>query len=119
MTTPCRSIVPPPLLSGVLLSGVLLSGVLLSGVLLSCGGKPGSAGDALVGVTVIDGRGNPPVPGRVVVIRDGRIAEIVAADGWTAPSGVRAIALPGRYVMPGLIDLHAHVTVLPVGEDAR
>ena len=74
MTTSRRSIALLPSLAGVLLAGILFAGVLFAGVLLACGGKPGSAGDALVGVTVIDGRGNPPVPGRVVVIRDGRIA---------------------------------------------
>ncbi len=85
---------------------------LIALILLACGGE-GSAGQALVGVTVIDGLGNPPVPGRVVVIRDGRIAEVAAADGWQATRGVQAIEMPGRFVMPGLIDLHAHVTILP------
>ncbi len=80
-----------------------------------CSGGGAGGGQALVGVTVIDGLGNPPVPGRVVVIRDGRIAEVAAADGWQAPRGVQRIELPGRFVMPGLIDLHAHVTVLPLG----
>ncbi len=84
--------------------------------LLGCGGGAGSGGQALVGVTVIDGLGSPPVPNQVVVISDGRIAEVTAADGWRAPRGVQEIKLPGRFVMPGLIDLHAHVTILPQGE---
>ncbi len=93
-----------------------LGGLALAALIfLGCGGT--GDGQALVGVTVIDGLGNPPLPGRVVVIRDGRIAEIADDDGWQAPRGVQAIELPGRIVMPGLIDLHAHVTILPAGGD--
>ena len=95
---------------------------LIALTLIGCDGDGGpSGGQALVGVTVIDGLGNPPVPDQVVVIRDGRIAEVTAAEGWQA-RGVQAIELPGRVVMPGLIDLHAHVTILPgdggAGEEA-
>lgn len=83
--------------------------------LVGCGG----GGQALVGVTVIDGLGNPPVADQVVVIRDGRIAEITAAALWQAPPGVQEIKLPGRFVMPGLIDLHAHAALpTPAGDDA-
>jgi imidazolonepropionase-like amidohydrolase len=85
----------------------------LTALLLGCGG----GGQALVGVTVIDGLGNPPAADRVVVIRDGRIAEVAAADGWQAPPGVQAIKLPGRFVMPGLIDLRARVTIPSSCED--
>ncbi len=93
-----------------------LIGLTLALALVGCGDGAGG-GQALVGVTVIDGLGNPPAPGKVVVIRDGRIAEVAAADGWQPARGVQVIDLPGRIVMPGLIDLHAAVTILPVGED--
>ena len=83
----------------------------------ACGQDGAPGGLALVGVTVIDGLGNPPAPGRVVVIRDGRIAEVAAAEGFEAPRGAKMIELPGRFVMPGLVDLHAHVTILTQGED--
>ncbi len=72
---------------------------------------------ALVGVTVIDGLGNPPRPDQVVVIRDGRIVEVTAMEGWQAPRGVKQIDLAGRFLMPGLIDTHAHVTILPLADD--
>ncbi len=98
-------------------SAKLALALALTLALLACGcSGAGSDGQALVGVTVIDGLGNPPVPDQVVVISDGRIAEVASADGWQAPRGVQRIELPGRVVMPGLIDLHAHVTILPQGE---
>ena len=88
-------------------------------VLLGCDGESAENHMALIGVTVIDGLGNPPLPGRAVLLRGGRIIEIVAADGYRPPSGARVIDLERRYLMPGLIDLHAHVTILPMdGEGA-
>jgi imidazolonepropionase-like amidohydrolase len=57
--------------------------------------------------TVIDGTGSPPRPGLTVVVRDGRIASV---DGAAAiPPGVLEIDLGGRYLLPGLIDAHAHI----------
>ncbi len=87
--------------------------------LLACGGEATGSGEhlALVGLTVIDGLGNPPLPDRVVVIRDGRIADVAEASGFKPPRGATVVKLPGRFLMPGLIDLHAHVTILPQRDD--
>ena len=78
------------------------SSCLLALALLACGG-----------VTVIDGLGNPPAPGRAVVIRDGRIADVAAAEGFAAPRGATVVKLPGRFVMPGLVDLRARADGSP------
>jgi imidazolonepropionase-like amidohydrolase len=57
--------------------------------------------------TLIDGTGAPPRAGMEVVVRGGRIASIGAPQ---APlSGIRAIDLRGRFLLPGLIDAHAHI----------
>jgi imidazolonepropionase-like amidohydrolase len=62
----------------------------------------------LVNATLVDGTGAEPRPGVTVSVRGGRIATI--ADHAPAPaSGVRRIDLQGRYLMPGLIDAHAHI----------
>ena len=45
-----------------------------------------------------------------VVLRGGRIESV---GQGAAPSGVRAIDLRGRYVVPGLIDAHVHIGSLP------
>jgi imidazolonepropionase-like amidohydrolase len=66
----------------------------------------------LRGVTVIDGTGAPPSAGMDVVIDHGRIVSILPAGGRRYGSGATVLDLPGRYLIPGLLDTHAHVTVL-------
>lgn len=44
-----------------------------------------------------------------VVIAGGRIASI-GGDGSDAPTGARVVDLMGRYLAPGLLDAHVHVT---------
>lgn len=62
----------------------------------------------LVNVTLIDGTGTGPRKGISVSVRGGKIAAI--ADSAPAPAaGIRRIDLGGRYLLPGLIDAHAHI----------
>ena len=64
-------------------------------------------------VTVIDGLGHPPVPHRTVVVRAGLIDGVYDAEGYRPPPEADVRDLAGRFVLPGFIDAHAHVTVLP------
>ncbi len=60
---------------------------------------------------IIDGKGNAPFPGSVL-IADGRIAAIGGeADQRAAhrPQGVSRLDAAGMTVMPGLIDAHCHL----------
>lgn len=59
--------------------------------------------------TIIDGTGAPPRPHADLVLRAGRIAEIADAATFAHPSGARVIDGAGRFVIPGLIDMHAHL----------
>jgi len=62
----------------------------------------------LLNATLLDGTGMPPRAGVTVSVRDGKIAAI--AERAPANSDqVRRIDLAGRYLMPGLIDAHAHI----------
>ena len=47
----------------------------------------------------------------VVVITDGRIASVVTRGGArpNIPEGARRIDLPGKTILPGLIDMHVHL----------
>lgn len=66
---------------------------------------------AIVGGTVYDGAGRKFENG-VVVVTDGRVAAV--GDASTAiPSGYRTVQANGRFVTPGIIDVHSHLGVYP------
>jgi hypothetical protein len=44
-----------------------------------------------------------------VIVRDGRIAAMGSAGGVRVPRGMRAIDGRGKYLMPGLADMHTHL----------
>jgi len=64
---------------------------------------------AITDVAVIDGNGGRPVPDQAVIISDGRI-EKVCPSAELKDDTLEKISLPGKYVMPGLIDSHVHIT---------
>lgn len=89
------------------------SAVLLVATLVACADDSSSlASDvvAFTGATVWDGTGAPAVPDATVLVRAGRIVSISA--GGPVPSGASRVDLAGKYVIPGLIDTHAHVSGL-------
>ena len=63
----------------------------------------------LTGGRVFDGTG-APVREMNVVIERNRITRIVAPGTANWPAGARVIDVKGMTVMPGLIDLHTHLT---------
>lgn len=95
---------------------VRLCSLLLFALFLSGGLAVGGAGAqqaapapvALIGGTLIDGTGAPPVPDAVVVVRDGRIQCAGPAGDCRVPGDARRIDATGRWVTPGLIDGHVH-----------
>ncbi|MFZ5623794.1 MAG: amidohydrolase family protein [Gemmatimonadota bacterium] len=64
---------------------------------------------ALVGATVIPGDGSAPLPDQVILIRGTLIDEVAPREGFKFPKDTRQVDVTGRWVMPGLIDAHAHV----------
>ena len=59
-------------------------------------------------VDVLAGR---TVDNPVVVITDGRITSV--SSGGTVPAGAKRIDLPGKTILPGLIDMHVHLDSNP------
>lgn len=59
-------------------------------------------------VRIVDGTGAPVTAPRDILIEKGRIARIAVAGGIRADTA-RVIDAAGRIVIPGLMDLHAHV----------
>lgn len=60
-------------------------------------------------ITLIDGTGAAPVVGASVLIEDGRFSEI-SANVIAAPDGVSIVDGTGKFLMPGIIDSHIHLT---------
>lgn len=66
---------------------------------------------AIRGATLWDGTGGDPRPRTTVVIRGGDVAWVGPDEAPDAPlDGVRTVDAAGRWVLPGLIDLHVHLT---------
>ena len=65
---------------------------------------------AMVGATIVDGTGRPAIQNGVILVRDGRIAEVGPRASVTIPSDVPSVAVDGKTIIPGLWDMHTHVT---------
>ena len=63
---------------------------------------------ALVGATVIDGTGGPPLTDATVLIENGRIKAVGPRSKVKIPKGCAQVDLRGRFIVPGLVDAHVH-----------
>ena len=66
---------------------------------------------AIVGATVFTGAGQRIESG-VVLMRDGKVEAVGGAD-TPVPADYRVIDARGRFVTPGVIDVHSHLGVYP------
>src|ERR1700754_4555814 len=64
---------------------------------------------AFVNVNVVPFDRERIVESQTVIVRDGRIAEIGPANKTKVPAGAREIDGRGKYLMPGLADMHVHL----------
>src|SRR5262249_9014931 len=60
-------------------------------------------------ITVINATGAPPATDMAVVISGARIAAIDRADRVAIPAGAQIIDGSGKFVIPGLADMHNHL----------
>jgi len=60
------------------------------------------------GATLIDGNGGPPIPDSVVVIEGDRIIAAGPRDNVVVPKRAKVIEARGKFLLPGLWDMHAH-----------
>ena len=82
--------------------------LLLSALVTSCATQQTSTAVAYTGATVWDGTGAAAVMNATILVDGGRILGI-GAD-VDVPGGATEIDLSGKYVIPGLIEAHGHVT---------
>jgi imidazolonepropionase-like amidohydrolase len=64
---------------------------------------------AIVGATLIDGRGGPPLSDTAVVVRGEKIIAVGKRAGVSIPSGAEIVDANGLTLVPGLIDSHFHI----------
>jgi imidazolonepropionase-like amidohydrolase len=70
---------------------------------------------AYVGATVWDATGTAAIRDATMVVENGRITGI--GTGGNVPSGAEIVMLDGKFIIPGLIDTHAHVSGLWAPEE--
>src|SRR5215831_20482320 len=74
------------------------------------GGSIAEKTDVLViqGGTVIDCTGGTPIRDAAVLIEGGTIRAVGRRGAVQVPRGAKVIDAAGKFIMPGLIDLHVH-----------
>jgi imidazolonepropionase-like amidohydrolase len=90
-------------------------GLIAVAMLAACSPKtPPAASDAKVlkGFTLIDGTGRPAAANSALITEGGKITWVGPADRLKAPKGAEVVDLTGKYVTPGLIDLHVHIAIV-------
>lgn len=89
---------------------LLLASLALSACAAAPGSTPapGAATLAITHVTVIDATGAPPRPDQTVLVGGGRILRIGPAGRVDVPAGARVVDGAGKWLVPGLWDMHAH-----------
>lgn len=80
-------------------------------VAFACSGAPTTAQDvtAFSNVTVLPMTSEEALPGQNVVVANGVIVQVGPATQVELPEGATVIDGDGRYLMPGLAEMHAHV----------
>ena len=64
---------------------------------------------AIVGATVVDGTGKSPIYDGVVVMEHGRFTIVGRRGKVKMPSDARIVSARGKWLIPGLIDMHVHL----------
>ena len=65
---------------------------------------------AFVGATLIDGTGKQALKDAVIIVRQGRVESVGSAAVIHRPEGAQIINLAGKFIIPGLISTHVHIS---------
>jgi imidazolonepropionase-like amidohydrolase len=69
---------------------------------------PAGTGTAYTGATIWDGTGSSALEDAALVVEDGRVVAVVPSSDL--PPVAETVSLEGKYVIPGLVEAHAHVS---------
>src|SRR5215510_10763580 len=90
---------------GILTALLVFSGASNSGQTVTSAGAK-----AFVGARIIDGPGKPAIENATLIVRDGRVEAVGPASAVKPPAGAQTINLAGKFIIPGLISTHVHVS---------
>jgi imidazolonepropionase-like amidohydrolase len=63
-----------------------------------------------MGANVIDGAGKLAVENAALIVREGKVEAVGPASKIKIPAGAQTINLAGKFIIPGLISAHVHVS---------
>ena len=67
--------------------------------------------------TLFDATGAAPLRDATILIEDGRITAAGPAATTAIPAGAEPLDLGDRFVMPGFVDAHSHISIVPGAGD--
>lgn len=92
--------------------------LLLFLLLAGCQGARESDGLAFVNVNVVDVEQGQILSDHTVVVRENRIVDVGPAATVSTPASAQVIDASGKFVIPGLWDMHVHtLQTWPVGDE--
>lgn len=74
---------------------------------------------AVVGGRIIDGYGQPPIEDGAILIRGERIVAVGSRAEVAIPADAKIINASGRTIIPGMVEMHAHLITLGHGNYQR
>ncbi len=89
-------------------SGILIQTALISVLAVACAAQAQQTAVVLRAARMIDGTGAAPIAPAMIRIEGDRIVEV--GSSVRIPPGARVIELGDATLLPGLIDLHTHLT---------
>src|SRR5687768_11921821 len=101
--------ISPPAAAGVALAIVTAIAPLGVGHPQASRGALARGTFAITDVTVIPMTADTILTGSTVVVRDGRITAVGPSRSVGVPAGARRVDGRGKYLIPGLADLHTHL----------
>ncbi len=93
----------------VMRTSAFLAPLLLLVGLAACTERIEEAHFALVGGTLIDGTGSPPLPDAAVIVRGQHIEAVGPRNAIDIPNDITTVDVSGKWILPGFIDAHAHI----------
>lgn len=111
--------------SFIILIGAVLAAATLAGrseettsTQVGSAGGPASRPVAIVGGTVVDLDGAAAIEDAVVLIEGERIVAVGPSSTTPVPAGAEVIPARGKWILPGLMNLHVHLGIALPGRDA-